>query len=53
MDRFIKPPTDSMKKLDALADELRRRRYNQLGYPFDQETSLSGFYQWLVDTKLV
>ena len=52
MDRFIKPPTDSMKKLDALADELRRRRYNQLGYPFDQETSLSGFYQWLVDTKL-
>ncbi len=41
-----------MKELDALAQDLWGRRYNQLGYPFDQETSLSGFYQWLVDTKI-
>ncbi len=41
-----------MKELDALAQDLWARRYNQLGYPFDQETSLSGFYKWLVDTKI-
>lgn len=52
MNRFIKPNQESMKELDALAADLRARRFNQLGYPFDQETSLSGFYQWLVDTKL-
>lgn len=41
-----------MKKLDALAANLRARKFEQLGYPFDQETSLAGFYQWLVDTGL-
>lgn len=41
-----------MKKLDALAANLRARKFEQLGYPFDQETSLAGFYRWLVDTGL-
>ncbi|MBQ6534014.1 MAG: hypothetical protein IJI37_02495, partial [Opitutales bacterium] len=52
MDRFSRPPESSMERLGALARELRARRFNQLGYPFDQETSLAGFYQWLVDTGL-
>ena len=52
MDRYIKPDSEIMKKLDAFAAGLRSRRFNQLGYPFDQETSMAGFYRWLAGTGL-
>ena len=41
-----------MRRLDALAKNLRERRFEQLGYPFDQETSLKEYYRWLADTGL-
>lgn len=51
MKKFI-PNKECLQKLNEAAKDIYAHRFNQLGYPFNQETDLSEFYQWLVDTKL-
>ncbi len=51
MKKFI-PNKECLLKLNEAAKDIYAHRFNQLGYPFNQETDLSKFYQWLVDTKL-
>ena len=48
----MQPDKHSMERLCAAAESLYARRFNQLGYPFDQESGLSGFYEWLAGTGL-
>ncbi len=48
----IIPDNDAMRKLDEVAADIVAHKFNQLGYPFNQDTSLSEFYRWLADTKL-
>ena len=38
--------------LDNAANDIVAHKFNQLGYPFNQDTGLSEFYRWLADTKL-
>lgn len=46
------PDKKAMAELDAAAADIAARKFNQLGYPFNQDTGLSSFYRWLADTKL-
>lgn len=46
------PPQDILDELTAHAESLVKRQYHQMGYPFDQNVNLSGYYQWLRDTGL-
>ncbi len=41
-----------MAKLDAAAKDIYEHRFNQLGYPFDQESGLAEFYDWFAKTGL-
>lgn len=46
------PDSESMRRLDAAAAGIVKHKFNQLGYPFNQDTGLSEFFRWLADTKL-
>ena len=46
------PDEAVLRRLTAAAKKLVSRRDLQAGYPFDQETNLSGFYEWLLETGL-
>ena len=46
------PNFDAMQKLYIAAEEIVAHKFNQLGYPFNQDTGLSDFYRWLADTHL-
>ena len=46
------PDKKAMAELDAAAAGIVAHKFNQLGYPFNQDTGLSSFYRWLADTKL-
>ncbi len=46
------PDKNSMQKLNDVARDIVAHKFNQLGYPFNQDTGLSEFYRWLADTKL-
>ncbi len=48
----LRPDNESMKLLNECAKEITARKFNQLGYPFDQNTQFHEFYKWLADTKL-
>ncbi len=41
-----------MERLDRAAKSIVARKFNQLGYPFDQDTDLRPFYRWLAETGL-
>lgn len=41
-----------LQKLTSCAQSIVKKRRYQMGYPFDQASSLDGFYQWLLDTGL-
>ena len=47
-----KPDEAVLRRLTAAANSLVARRDLQAGYPFDQETNLTGFYEWLLETGL-
>lgn len=46
------PPKAVLAELNQYAERIVEREFHQMGYPFDQEVNLCGFYQWLVETKL-
>jgi len=46
------PNQTAMQKLNEAAKDIVAHKFNQLGYPFNQDTGLSEFYRWLADTKL-
>ncbi len=46
------PPKPILDELTAHAKALVERQFHQMGYPFDQDVNLSGYYQWLHDTGL-
>ncbi len=55
MDRTQIPASPEQKVLQHLtqtAQQLVNQRRHQMGYPFDQQTNLKGFYEWLIDTGL-
>lgn len=52
MQNYRFPDADARAKLDAAAADIVAHKFNQLGYPFDQNTGLSEFYRWLAETKL-
>lgn len=41
-----------MARLDALAEEIHRRRATAIGYPNNQNTDLEEFYRWYEKSKL-
>ena len=43
----MQPDKHSMERLDAAAKYIFNHRYNQLGYPFDQESGMNDFYGWV------
>lgn len=43
----MQPDKNSMERLDAAAKYIFNHRYNQLGYPFDQESGMNDFYGWV------
>ncbi len=50
--RHARPGAPEMARLNACARELVARRFLQMGYPFDQDVGLKGFYEWLLETGL-
>ena len=48
----IFPDDNAMNLLNEAASQIVKNKFNQLGYPFNQDTSLSEFYKWLAETKL-
>lgn len=46
------PPKEILDEMTQCAEALVRRQREQLGYPFDQEVNLAGYYHWLRDTGL-
>ena len=46
------PDTEALGRLNRAAADIVARKFNQLGYPFNQDTGLSEFYRWLADTRL-
>ena len=46
------PPKEILDEMTAHAKSLVNRQFRQMGYPFDQEVNLSGFYEWLKETGL-
>ena len=46
------PSESVMERLNEVASRLVDRQFYQLGYPFDQNLNLTGFYEWLVSTGL-
>ena len=46
------PDDNAMNLLNEAASQIVKNKFNQLGYPFNQDTSLSEFYKWLAETKL-
>ena len=46
------PDSKAMELLNRAAADITERKFNQLGYPFNQDTGLSEFYRWLADTGL-
>ncbi len=46
------PDAPVLERLTKTAHELVERRKRQMGYPFDQESNLRGFYEWLLETGL-
>ena len=52
MNDNLRPDNESMNLLNECAKEITAHKFNQLGYPFDQDTPFHEFYKWLSDTKL-
>ncbi len=48
----VHPDEATLKHLTEAANRLVQTRRYQMGYPFDQETNLEGFYKWLIETGL-
>lgn len=46
------PPKEILEEMTRHAEGIVARQFHQQGYPFDQEVNLTGFYQWLLETKL-
>lgn len=46
------PDEQTLRHLTQCAQTLVNQRRYQMGYPFDQDINLAGFYQWLIDTGL-
>ena len=46
------PSPEKLQHLTEVARELVARGKHQMGYPFDQEVNLAGFYRWLLDSGL-
>ena len=46
------PDKESLDKLNDAAYRIVERKRNQLGYPFNQDTGMSSFYEWLAKTGL-
>ncbi|MBS1370562.1 MAG: aminotransferase class V-fold PLP-dependent enzyme [Lentisphaeria bacterium] len=46
------PDEAVLRRMTAAAKQLVARQKLQMGYPFDQETNLAGFYEWLLETGL-
>jgi Glutamate decarboxylase and related PLP-dependent proteins len=47
-----KPEASILRHMTETAEKLVERRKHQMGYPFDQETNLKEFYEWLLETGL-
>lgn len=52
MHEKILPDNESLEKLNALAKDILAHKYNQLGYPFNQDTGMEHFYDWLAKSGL-
>ncbi len=46
------PDEQELRHLTEVARNIVNRRRYQMGYPFDQETNITGFYEWLLETGL-
>lgn len=46
------PSPEILGKMTHSAEALVRRQCLQMGYPFNQDTDLAGFYKWLIETGL-
>ncbi|MDO4571055.1 MAG: pyridoxal-dependent decarboxylase [Planctomycetia bacterium] len=46
------PEAPLLEELTRHAEALVARQFQQMGYPFDQSVSLSGYYNWLLQTGL-
>ncbi len=49
---YPRPQPGEMAELDTLAADLVNRRFNQWGYPFDQDVAMEAYNRWLADTGL-
>lgn len=47
-----RPDEPVLRRITETARKLVERQKLQMGYPFDQETNLTGFYEWLLETGL-
>ena len=47
-----RPDEPVLRRMTETARKLVERQTLQMGYPFDQETNLTGFYEWLLETGL-
>lgn len=47
-----RPDEPVLRRMTETARKLVERQKLQMGYPFDQETNLTGFYEWLLETGL-
>ncbi len=47
-----RPDEPVLRRMTETARKLVERQKLQMGYPFDQETNLPGFYEWLLETGL-
>ena len=47
-----RPDEPVLRRMTETARKLVERQNRQMGYPFDQETNLTGFYEWLLETGL-
>lgn len=46
------PDKESLMRLNAAAKYLLEHKYNQLGYPFNQNTGMDKFHDWISQTGL-
>lgn len=47
-----RPDEPVLRRMTETARKLVERQKLQMGYPFDLETNLTGFYEWLLETGL-
>ena len=52
MKKSLFPDKKAFAELQEAAENIASRKFNQMGYPFDQDTGFSEFYRWLADTGL-